>query len=166
MQTEILNYITQRILVCSCGISELWSNCLFLTHEMLQISQAKIFYNFQLVFLGLVLICANSNYEIFAFSSSDILLMYCLKFKVTVLVVHMWTMFKEVHCNTLSSLPSLFLQASEGVVFIGPDMHAIHAMGDKIESKLLAKNAKVNTIPGYDGVIKVRIFFFWNQLFI
>ncbi|XP_060542568.1 propionyl-CoA carboxylase alpha chain, mitochondrial isoform X1 [Pantherophis guttatus] len=44
--------------------------------------------------------------------------------------------------------------ASEGVVFIGPDMHAIHAMGDKIESKLLAKNAKVNTIPGYDGVIK------------
>ncbi|XP_070607330.1 propionyl-CoA carboxylase alpha chain, mitochondrial [Erythrolamprus reginae] len=44
--------------------------------------------------------------------------------------------------------------ASEGVVFIGPDMHAIHAMGDKIESKLLAKKAKVNTIPGYDGVIK------------
>uniref|UniRef100_A0A670Z0B6 Propionyl-CoA carboxylase alpha chain, mitochondrial n=1 Tax=Pseudonaja textilis TaxID=8673 RepID=A0A670Z0B6_PSETE len=44
--------------------------------------------------------------------------------------------------------------ASEGVVFIGPDMHAIQAMGDKIESKLLAKNAKVNTIPGYDGVIK------------
>ncbi|XP_063160883.1 propionyl-CoA carboxylase alpha chain, mitochondrial isoform X1 [Candoia aspera] len=43
---------------------------------------------------------------------------------------------------------------SEGVVFIGPDMHAIQAMGDKIESKLLAKNAKVNTIPGYDGVIK------------
>ncbi|XP_026524722.1 propionyl-CoA carboxylase alpha chain, mitochondrial isoform X1 [Notechis scutatus] len=44
--------------------------------------------------------------------------------------------------------------ASEGVVFIGPDMHAIQAMGDKIESKLLAKNAKVTTIPGYDGVIK------------
>ncbi|KAM3836719.1 propionyl-CoA carboxylase alpha chain [Vipera latastei] len=43
---------------------------------------------------------------------------------------------------------------SEGVVFIGPDMHAIQAMGDKIESKLLAKNAKVNTIPGYDGVLK------------
>lgn len=35
-------------------------------------------------------------------------------------------------------------------------MHAIQAMGDKIESKLLAKNAKVNTIPGYDGVVKVR----------
>ncbi|XP_053563787.1 propionyl-CoA carboxylase alpha chain, mitochondrial [Bombina bombina] len=27
-------------------------------------------------------------------------------------------------------------------------------MGDKIESKLLAKNAKVNTIPGFDGVVK------------
>lgn len=58
----------------------------------------------------------------------------------------------------------MFLQASEDVVFIGPDMHAIHAMGDKIESKLLAKNAKVNTIPGYDGVIKVR--FFLNYLVI
>nr|XP_056717664.1 propionyl-CoA carboxylase alpha chain, mitochondrial [Euleptes europaea] len=43
---------------------------------------------------------------------------------------------------------------SEGVAFIGPDMHAIQAMGDKIESKLLAKNAKVNTIPGFDGVVK------------
>lgn len=38
-------------------------------------------------------------------------------------------------------------------------MHAIQAMGDKIESKLLAKNAKVNTIPGYDGVVKVRDLF-------
>nr|XP_060625547.1 propionyl-CoA carboxylase alpha chain, mitochondrial [Anolis sagrei ordinatus] len=43
---------------------------------------------------------------------------------------------------------------SEDVTFIGPDMHAIQAMGDKIESKILAKNAKVNTIPGYDGVVK------------
>ncbi|NWJ07282.1 PCCA carboxylase, partial [Crypturellus undulatus] len=50
--------------------------------------------------------------------------------------------------------PSLSLQASEGVTFIGPDTHAIQAMGDKIESKLLAKNAKVNTIPGFDGVVK------------
>lgn len=44
--------------------------------------------------------------------------------------------------------------AAEGVTFIGPDTYAIQAMGDKIESKLLAKNAKVNTIPGYDGVVK------------
>ncbi|XP_069061172.1 propionyl-CoA carboxylase alpha chain, mitochondrial isoform X2 [Pleurodeles waltl] len=43
---------------------------------------------------------------------------------------------------------------AEGVTFIGPDTHAIQAMGDKIESKLLAKNAKVNTIPGFDGVVK------------
>uniref|UniRef100_A0A8C3XMH9 Propionyl-CoA carboxylase subunit alpha n=1 Tax=Chelydra serpentina TaxID=8475 RepID=A0A8C3XMH9_CHESE len=50
--------------------------------------------------------------------------------------------------------PSLSPQASEGVTFIGPDTHAIQAMGDKIESKLLAKNAKVNTIPGFDGVVK------------
>uniref|UniRef100_A0A665VH36 Propionyl-CoA carboxylase alpha chain, mitochondrial n=1 Tax=Echeneis naucrates TaxID=173247 RepID=A0A665VH36_ECHNA len=44
--------------------------------------------------------------------------------------------------------------AAEGVTFIGPDTHAILAMGDKIESKLIAKAAKVNTIPGFDGVVK------------
>lgn len=41
-------------------------------------------------------------------------------------------------------------------MFIGPDTHAIHAMGDKIESKLIAKAAEVNTIPGFDGVVKVQ----------
>lgn len=49
-------------------------------------------------------------------------------------------------------------QAAADVTFIGPDTHAIQAMGDKIESKLLAKRAKVNTIPGFDGVVKVRSF--------
>ncbi|XP_037655783.1 propionyl-CoA carboxylase alpha chain, mitochondrial isoform X1 [Choloepus didactylus] len=44
--------------------------------------------------------------------------------------------------------------AASDVTFIGPDTHAIQAMGDKIESKLLAKKAKVNTIPGFDGVVK------------
>uniref|UniRef100_A0A7N8WLE6 Propionyl-CoA carboxylase alpha chain, mitochondrial n=1 Tax=Mastacembelus armatus TaxID=205130 RepID=A0A7N8WLE6_9TELE len=44
--------------------------------------------------------------------------------------------------------------AAEGVTFIGPDTHAIQAMGDKIESKLIAKAAKVNVIPGFDGVVK------------
>ncbi|NWY60583.1 PCCA carboxylase, partial [Chionis minor] len=58
---------------------------------------------------------------------------------------------ESICCSFISSL---FLQASEGVTFIGPDTHAIQAMGDKIESKLLAKNAKVNTIPGFDGVVK------------
>ncbi|MFM9841771.1 MAG: acetyl/propionyl/methylcrotonyl-CoA carboxylase subunit alpha, partial [Dongiaceae bacterium] len=41
-----------------------------------------------------------------------------------------------------------------GVVFIGPPAKAVAAMGDKIESKKLAKKAKVNTVPGYLGVIK------------
>jgi propionyl-CoA carboxylase alpha subunit len=41
-----------------------------------------------------------------------------------------------------------------GIVFIGPDAHAIAAMGDKIESKKLAKEAGVNSVPGYLGVIK------------
>ncbi|MGH6893537.1 MAG: acetyl-CoA carboxylase biotin carboxylase subunit [Dongiaceae bacterium] len=41
-----------------------------------------------------------------------------------------------------------------GIAFIGPDTHAIAAMGDKIESKKLAKKAGVTTVPGYLGVIK------------
>ena len=44
--------------------------------------------------------------------------------------------------------------AKEGIVFIGPDAHAIFAMGDKIESKKLAREANVNTVPGFLGVIK------------
>ncbi|MBF0167079.1 MAG: acetyl-CoA carboxylase biotin carboxylase subunit [Alphaproteobacteria bacterium] len=44
--------------------------------------------------------------------------------------------------------------AKAGITFIGPDAHAMHAMGDKIESKKLAKAAGVSTVPGYLGVIK------------
>ncbi|CAK6978945.1 propionyl-CoA carboxylase alpha chain%2C mitochondrial [Scomber scombrus] len=44
--------------------------------------------------------------------------------------------------------------AAEDVAFIGPGTGAIQAMGDKIESKLIAKAAKVNTIPGFDGVVE------------
>ncbi|MBL8202050.1 MAG: acetyl/propionyl/methylcrotonyl-CoA carboxylase subunit alpha [Chromatiales bacterium] len=40
-----------------------------------------------------------------------------------------------------------------GVAFIGPKPHAITAMGDKIESKKLAKAAGVSTVPGYTDVI-------------
>ena len=40
------------------------------------------------------------------------------------------------------------------ITFIGPDPHAIFAMGDKIESKKLAKEAGVTTVPGYLGVLK------------
>ncbi|MEZ5564971.1 MAG: acetyl/propionyl/methylcrotonyl-CoA carboxylase subunit alpha [Gammaproteobacteria bacterium] len=43
--------------------------------------------------------------------------------------------------------------AKAGVAFIGPKPHAITAMGDKIESKKLAKASGVNTIPGYTDVI-------------
>jgi propionyl-CoA carboxylase alpha chain len=40
-----------------------------------------------------------------------------------------------------------------GVTFIGPTASAIAAMGDKIESKKLAKAAKVNSVPGHLGVV-------------
>jgi propionyl-CoA carboxylase alpha chain len=44
--------------------------------------------------------------------------------------------------------------AKIGVTFIGPNVKAIAAMGDKIESKKLAQAAKVNTVPGFIGEIK------------
>ncbi len=48
-----------------------------------------------------------------------------------------------------------FAQAlkDNGITFIGPNPHAIAAMGDKIESKKAAAAAGVSTVPGYLGVI-------------
>ncbi|HXG99346.1 MAG TPA: acetyl/propionyl/methylcrotonyl-CoA carboxylase subunit alpha [Sphingomicrobium sp.] len=43
--------------------------------------------------------------------------------------------------------------AEAGIVFIGPPPKAIAAMGDKIESKKLAKAAGVSVVPGYLGEI-------------
>ena len=45
------------------------------------------------------------------------------------------------------------LQANN-VTFIGPGTQAIVAMGDKIESKKLAKGAGVSTVPGYLGEVE------------
>src|SRR6188508_3167745 len=55
----------------------------------------------------------------------------------------------------LSENPA-FAQALDdaGIVFVGPNVKAIEAMGDKIESKKLAAKAKVSTVPGHLGVIK------------
>jgi propionyl-CoA carboxylase alpha chain len=48
-----------------------------------------------------------------------------------------------------------FAEALEaaGIVFIGPNVRAIAAMGDKIESKKLAAQAGITTVPGHLGVI-------------
>ncbi len=43
--------------------------------------------------------------------------------------------------------------AAAGIVFIGPPSTAIAAMGDKIESKKLSKEAGVNTIPGHPDAV-------------
>jgi len=43
--------------------------------------------------------------------------------------------------------------AEAGVAFVGPPPNAIAAMGDKIESKKLAKAAGVNVVPGFLGEI-------------
>ncbi|MBU2362146.1 MAG: acetyl/propionyl/methylcrotonyl-CoA carboxylase subunit alpha [Alphaproteobacteria bacterium] len=41
----------------------------------------------------------------------------------------------------------------EGIVFIGPNPHAIEAMGDKIESKKFAVKANISVVPGHVGEI-------------
>ncbi|KQN91111.1 acetyl/propionyl-CoA carboxylase subuit alpha [Sphingomonas sp. Leaf231] len=43
--------------------------------------------------------------------------------------------------------------AEEGIAFVGPPPNAIAAMGDKIESKKLARAAGVNVVPGFLGEI-------------
>src|ERR671920_2316170 len=45
------------------------------------------------------------------------------------------------------------LQAA-GVTFVGPNPHAIAAMGDKIESKKAAAVSGVSTVPGFLGIIE------------
>lgn len=69
-----------------------------------------------------------------------------------------WNDLKETIVSD-NQMFSFFKQAAEGVSFIGPDTDAIQAMGDKIESKLIAKAARVNTIPGFDGVVKVWLIY-------
>lgn len=51
---------------------------------------------------------------------------------------------------------ALFCKALDeaGVTFIGPSVASMASMGDKIESKLIAKAAGVHTIPGWDGVVQ------------
>jgi propionyl-CoA carboxylase alpha chain len=45
------------------------------------------------------------------------------------------------------------LCAQSGIVFIGPNPHAIDAMGDKIASKKFATAAKISVVPGHVGEI-------------
>ncbi|KAJ1977191.1 hypothetical protein H4R33_006268 [Dimargaris cristalligena] len=41
-----------------------------------------------------------------------------------------------------------------GATFIGPGVEAMAAMGDKIQSKIIAGQAGVNIIPGFNGVVR------------
>lgn len=44
--------------------------------------------------------------------------------------------------------------AKAGVIFVGPSVYSIEMMGDKIQSKKIALEAKVSSVPGHLGVIK------------
>ncbi|MDA8914152.1 acetyl/propionyl/methylcrotonyl-CoA carboxylase subunit alpha [Amylibacter sp.] len=43
--------------------------------------------------------------------------------------------------------------SAEGIIFVGPPVNAIEAMGDKITSKKIAQEANVSTVPGHMGLI-------------
>ncbi|KAG1959693.1 propionyl-CoA carboxylase alpha chain [Pimephales promelas] len=47
-----------------------------------------------------------------------------------------------------------YLQAAEGVTFIGPDTHATQTMGDKIRGKLIAKMPRTVSCPHARGLVK------------
>ena len=53
-----------------------------------------------------------------------------------------------------SAFPKALAEA--GIVFIGPNPHAIDAMGDKIESKKAAAAAGVSCVPGHMGIIETE----------
>ena len=69
---------------------------------------------------------------------------------------------KKTNCDSIHpgygflSENSEFVQklSKTEIKFIGPNIEAIKIMGDKIQSKKLAIKAKVNTIPGFNEVIK------------
>jgi propionyl-CoA carboxylase alpha chain len=46
------------------------------------------------------------------------------------------------------------LVESSGLAFIGPSSAPMTAMGDKINSKIVAKNAGCFTIPGFEGEVR------------
>lgn len=46
------------------------------------------------------------------------------------------------------------LLEDNGVVFIGPGAEAVTRMGDKLASKVVARAAKVNLVPGGEGEVK------------
>ncbi|WP_421792022.1 acetyl-CoA carboxylase biotin carboxylase subunit [Hyphobacterium sp.] len=55
----------------------------------------------------------------------------------------------------LSENPNFPMALKEaGIEWIGPNPHAIEAMGDKITSKKFAAEAKVSTVPGHMGLIE------------
>ncbi|MDR2077797.1 MAG: acetyl-CoA carboxylase biotin carboxylase subunit, partial [Rickettsiales bacterium] len=43
---------------------------------------------------------------------------------------------------------------AENIIFVAPPVEAIRKMGDKIESKKIARKAGVNIVTGYNGVVK------------
>lgn len=72
---------------------------------------------------------------------------------------HSTPRFSYRHCEH-NNLPTRYGFLSEnaafaetceraGVAFVGPPSSAIESMGDKIQSKKIAKDAGVNTIPGF-----------------
>ena len=67
--------------------------------------------------------------------------------------VHPGYGFLSENATFAERVEQLVTVANKQVKFIGPSTHAIHSLGDKIQSKLIADAAGVSTIPGYNGVV-------------
>lgn len=63
-------------------------------------------------------------------------------------MVHPGYGFLSENCNFAAALEKA------GVIFVGPSTYSIEMMGDKIQSKKLALEAGVTTVPGHMGVVK------------
>ena len=90
-------------------------------------------------------ICVGPPASKDSYLRTDAIIDACHKTKAQ--AVHPGYGFLSENCDFSADL------AKEKITFIGPDAHAIEALGDKIHSKVLAKEAGVTCIPGYAGEI-------------
>ena len=115
-------------------------------------------------FPSTILISYVKTYQIFILLQNSVYFLSTCKEKSSSAIAYprenqcsRWGCFREIFA-VLFIMIIFVIKEKEGITFIGPSPYALKAMGDKLESKRIALKAKVNTIPGYDGVIKVSWF--------
>jgi propionyl-CoA carboxylase alpha chain len=90
-------------------------------------------------------VCVGTAMSKDSYLRSDRIIEACLDKKVT--AVHPGYGFLSENSQFSADL------AKNNILFVGPDAHAIESMGDKINSKRIAKEAGCTIIPGFAGEI-------------